>query len=136
MGERQRFPRNFNSLKVISEFVAAFLAARGIDPAHAFEADLVIEELFTNMVKYAGGGAHDIEIGLEGDRDVLTITLRDFDVDAFDVTRVRPVDTCTPAGERQPGGLGIHLVRQIADSLEYEYKDRNSTITVTKKLRS
>ena len=61
---------------------------------------------------------------------------RDFDVEAFDVPRVRRVDPGTPAGERQPGGLGIHLVRQIADSLEYEYKDRNSTITVTKKLRS
>ena len=136
MGERRRFPRNLNSLKAISEFVAAFLQRRGIDASHAFEVDLVIEELFTNMVKYARKGTRDIEVGLDGGRPMLTITLRDFDVEAFDVTRIAAPDLSLPASERRPGGLGIHLVRQIADSFQYEHKDGNSVITVTKKLES
>jgi anti-sigma regulatory factor (Ser/Thr protein kinase) len=62
---------------------------------------------------------------------VLTVRLTDFDVEPFDVTRAPAVDIDKPLAERQIGGLGLHLVRKMADTLRYEFADRRSTITFT-----
>jgi len=120
----------------IHEWTASFLAAHGFDPDGAFEIDLLVEELFTNMVKHNRGGSQDIEVGLSANASVITISVRDFDVESFDVTRAPEIDPDMPMSERRRGGLGIHLVRRMADSVHYDYVDRNSTVTVTKRLES
>ncbi len=132
--DERRFPRELGSLEPMSRFVAAYLDSRGIDPEHSFTIDLLIEELFTNMLKYGKGGGSDVGLGLAGEGPVVVITLRDFDVEPFDVTAVPEVDTSSPLDERRPGGLGIHLVRRFSDNFRYEYKDRDVIITITKKL--
>ena len=38
--------------------------------------------------------------------------------------------------EREIGGLGIHLVRQIMDDVQYQYKDGQNILTLTKKFNS
>lgn len=130
MSER-RFGRTFGSLESIFGFVAEFLQASGLPASTAFELDLVIEELFTNMVKYHPQGAPEIEIGLTRLGPDVVVVLRDFDVEPFDPTRAPPVDISRPLSERPAGGLGLHLVRRIARDLAYEHRDRCSTITVT-----
>jgi anti-sigma regulatory factor (Ser/Thr protein kinase) len=62
------------------------------------------------------------------------VRLTDFDVDSFDPTKAPAIDVEKPLSEWQPGGLGLHLVRQMADTLQYEYVERRSTITFTKAL--
>ena len=87
------------------------------------------------MVKYNPGHDHDIALSLGCTRrSVLTVRFTDFDVDPFDVTRAPPVDIDKPLQERQIGGLGLHLVRKMADTLRYEFAERRSTITFTKAL--
>ena len=49
----RRFPRAVGSLPALVAFVREFFAARGMDADHAFDVDLVLEELFTNMVRHA-----------------------------------------------------------------------------------
>lgn len=133
--EMRSFPRTVASLNAIVAFVHAFLTERRIDPRHAHDADLVIEEVFTNMVKY-GGGQAEIAIGLDADPARLTIELRDFGVDEWDVTRAAEVDIEAPLEQRRPGGLGLHLVKRIAESFRYAYRDRTSIVTVTTRLHS
>jgi serine/threonine-protein kinase RsbW len=130
MTER-RFGRTFGSLESIFGFVAEFLAANGLPDSAAFDLDLVIEELFTNMVKYHPQGAPEIEIGLRRLGPDVVVVLRDFDVEPFDPTRAPPADLSRPPGERGAGGLGLHLVRRIARDMRYQHRDRTSTITVT-----
>ena len=133
MAER-RFPRDFKALESIYAFIREFVADCGIDPEVAFDLDVNAEELFTDMVKYGHGGTRNIAIDLDWAAPTITMRLRDFDVDRFDPTAVPPVNTNRPIEERHAGGLGIHLVRQIADHFEYAYENRNSTITITKRL--
>jgi len=131
-----RFPRDIGALPSIFEFVAEFGSSHDIPDDQRYDVELIIEELFTNMVKYSADGAPEISIGLERDRGRLVVTLRDFDVEPFDVTK--PSTPGRESGTELPsaGGRGLHLVRQVADELHYEYRDRNSTITVMKRLDS
>ena len=51
-----------------------------------------------------------------------------------DITRAPEPDLTRPIADRKVGGLGIHMVRQLAETIRYEYKDRVSTTTITKKV--
>ena len=128
------FKRSYDSLEAVFQFVEDFLRAKSIDLELREPVDFIVEELFTNMVKYNPGNAHDIALSLGCTAQVLTVRLTDFDVDPFDVTRAPPVDIDKPLQERQIGGLGLHLVRKMADTLRYEFADRRSTITFTMSL--
>lgn len=128
---RRRFGRTLGALDGIFAFVEEFLAAEGLPPPAAFDVQLVLEELFTNMVKHGPEGAPEIEIQLEWAEPTLTAVLRDSGVERFDVSRPPEVDVTELVERERPGGLGLHLVHRIARSVRYEYRDRTSTITVT-----
>jgi phosphoserine phosphatase len=126
------FKRSFASLDAIFQYVEDFLGAKSIDGGLREPVCFIVEELFTNMVKYNPGNQHDIALSLGHVDETLTVRLIDFDVAPFDVTRAPPVDVTKPLEERAIGGLGLHLVRQMADTIRYEYADGRSTITFTK----
>jgi len=130
----RRFRRDIGVLPEIFAFVEERLLAERLDPENAFWIDLVLEELFTNVVKYGRDGTRDvaIDVSSEGDRLVLRVTA--FDGQGFDITRVPEVDLEAYGAERRVGGLGIHFVRRIADTISYERRDHRSIITVTKRL--
>jgi anti-sigma regulatory factor (Ser/Thr protein kinase) len=50
------------------------------------------------------------------------------------VTKAPDFDIKMPADLRRTGGLGIHLIRRVVDSIEYDYTGRRSRITFKKKL--
>jgi anti-sigma regulatory factor (Ser/Thr protein kinase) len=52
----------------------------------------------------------------------------------FDPTAKAEVDTTLSAEECNIGGLGIHLIRQIMDSINYEYIDGRNVLTLLKKI--
>jgi anti-sigma regulatory factor (Ser/Thr protein kinase) len=131
---QQYFPRTFDALDAIFRFIGDFLAARSLGSELHGPVCFIVEELFTNFVKYNKGGRHDISLSLGHTPDELTVRITDFDVDSFDPTQVAVVDLEKPLAEREAGGLGLHLVQQMADTLQYEYAERRSTITFTKAL--
>ena len=133
--EAQRaFKRSFDSLPAIVAFSAEVFARRQIDPGLLPVVDFALEELFTNMVKYSSESDADVRIEMTAIDGGVKVTLTDYDVDAFDVTKAPDVDVRLPIEQRTPGGLGLHLIRRLLDSIEYEYiKDkRQSRITFRK----
>lgn len=132
----RRFGRSLEELDALFAFIDEFLAAEGLDPEHSQTLGLVAEELFTNTVKYNRGARDDIALGLSRRDGTVVLRLQDHDVEPFDPTRPASVDLAAHVAEGKPGGLGLHLVRGIAERLEYEYRDRTSTITVTLRIAS
>jgi anti-sigma regulatory factor (Ser/Thr protein kinase) len=125
----RRFPRAIGSLPLLVAFVREFFAERPLDPERAFDVDLVLEELFTNMVRHARGGTSEIEVGLAADDGVLTLRLRDQGVEPWDPGEAPPVDVNRPLDERRPGGLGIHFIRQLTRDLRFEHVDGATIVT-------
>jgi anti-sigma regulatory factor (Ser/Thr protein kinase) len=128
------FERDFRALGEIFEFTGRFAAAHRIDESLSFSIHLVVEELFTNMVKYNTGAGHPIRIRLNADDRKLCVELVDEDVDPWDPDEAPDVRVDRPIEERRAGGLGLYLVRSIADKLTYEYENRRMKITVIKNL--
>lgn len=109
--------------------VFAFVAEQGAAADVVRRADLVLEELFTNVVRH-GGGTAPVAITIETVVDGLEITLDDPDADPFDVTQAPEVDTALPIDQRRPGGLGLHLIKRLVVSIDHRYiaADRHSRI--------
>jgi len=129
---QKEFVRNYDSLKKIYQFTEDVFNANDVAESIRYPVHFALEELFTNMVKYNPGNMNCILVDVDGASDQVTVTITDYDVDAFDVTKKRAVDTQSPVSDRPVGGLGLHLIRHMVDTLDYHYGDRQSRITFTK----
>ena len=106
------------------------------DESLQFKIRLSVEEAVENVVRYAyQDGCGWLEAGTEvNDKDLmLTVILKDAGVPFNPLEHAEP-DLTSPAEERQIGGLGIFLCKQMMDSVEYEYTDNCNVLTMRKKI--
>ena len=122
------FARSNDSLDEIFAFVQSALDAGGAGGADAYAILMAVEELFTNMVKYNATGTGRIDLEIECGAGSVSCVLTDPDSERFDMTLAPEVDIHQAVEQRRPGGLGIHLVRRLVDSITYEYAERRSRI--------
>ena len=130
----QRFAKEVASLEPIFALLHGFVAEQALGPDLEFCLSFVTEEIFTNMVKYNGGSTQPVRLAVSRDGSGVLIELTDFDVEPFDPATAPAVDVDAPLEERRPGGLGLHLVRSLADRLTFEYDDRELKVSIWKRL--
>ena len=126
---QRKFKRDFNELKNIVKMTEAIFQETDMPAGLRNVVDLATEELFVNMVTYNTETKEDILIEMVPHALGLEVRLTDYDVERFDPTAVAKVDVDAPLEEREPGGLGLYLVMKMVDSIHYEYRNRQSTIT-------
>lgn len=97
--------------------------------------NLALEEAVVNVMTYAYAPDAQGELTLEAiaDQRVLTFILTDMGV-PFDPTAKEDADTTLGVEERPIGGLGIFLVRQLMDTVDYQRADGRNILTLTKQL--
>ena len=122
MSERASFARRIDVLAELVAYTTAAFARQGIPATLLVDVDLVLEELFTNIVKY-GGGKAPVAIEIAAIPDGVEVTLTEPEAERFDVTQAPPVDITLPAVQRRPGGLGLHLIARLVDSVQYGYSE-------------
>ena len=130
------FDREIAALDGIFEFVGAFIDGHRLDERTAFSLNLIVEELFTNFVRHNLGGGDQIVLSMEKDDNTIRLELVDDGVEPFNPEVVAEVPVEASIDERRPGGLGIHLIRTMVDSLHYDYEieNRRLRVSVTKTL--
>lgn len=126
---------DYSELPRISSDVTAFLEDHGGTTETAFAANLAIEEMVTNIIKYGydDEGRHEIDITLSAHDGSVWIEIRD-DGHEFNPFEHPEPDTSLPADDREIGGLGIHFVRNMLDTYKYERTDGQNVVTLSKKL--
>jgi len=132
-------PRTLRVAGVLSAFedaareFRAMLASCGVAGRTAGRAEIVFEEIVTNVMRHGGDGraTPQIDVQVARDADRLVLTFVD-DGRAFDpLTRPDPGPPNTLANAPD-GGLGIVLVRRTADAVGYERtRDGHNRMTVT-----
>jgi anti-sigma regulatory factor (Ser/Thr protein kinase) len=128
----QSFRRSIESVADIYRYSEDIMAASDIDESVRFPVHLAMEELFVNLVRYNPDARRDILVDVEVANNGVVVTITDYDAAEFDVTRERSLDTGASLRERKPGGLGLHLVQHMVDTLEYDYRDGRSKIRFSK----
>ena len=139
LGKQGPAPRHLtlhNNICEISHlygFIEALADEAGLDLSLSTGINLALEEAVTNVIQYAypegTDGIVDIEAQLGS--DCLSFIISDTGK-PFDPTAKDEVDITAGVEERPIGGLGIHLVRRIMDSVRYERRDGKNILTITK----
>ena len=119
----------------LNDFVAEVCEAVGLESIVAMQVKLAIEEAVVNVMKYAypQGTRGDVTIEAVSNDVRLKFTIIDSGK-PFDPTVLPEVDTTLPAKERRIGGLGIHIVRQFMDSINYERSGNLNILAIRKNL--
>jgi sigma-B regulation protein RsbU (phosphoserine phosphatase) len=115
----------------LSAWVAAEARAAACSERDAFRLDLALTEAVTNIIEHAfpEGGTHEISLQLEAAPENLTVALTDGGR-PFDPLAGPPKALPTRLDEAQPGGLGIHLIRQYCDACRYERLEAGNRLTL------
>jgi serine/threonine-protein kinase RsbW len=99
--------------------VRAFVreAARRLGGDETQVADLVqaVDEWVTNVAVHGyGGDGGPLEVEIERDASGLVVRVRDA-APSFDPADAPAFDRTVPLEQRRPGGMGVHLIREITD---------------------
>jgi anti-sigma regulatory factor (Ser/Thr protein kinase) len=99
-----------------------------------FELNLILEEVVANVISYAYRDKQRHEIVVRADlRDgELVIEVED-DGRPFNPLQSPSPDLERPLEQRKVGGLGLHLVRELTGSIEYNRKGEKNHLVMTKK---
>ena len=118
-----------------SAFIKSVMEKLNVEKSLARQFRLAVEEAVVNVIDYAypAGQEGDIEVRMMFDGETLKTVIIDSGV-AFDPTAKERVDTSLSAEDRQIGGLGILLVRELMDSINYERADGQNFLTLIKKI--
>lgn len=125
-----KFRAERGAFKRAESFVIRFAEQNGLNSNDRARALILAEELISNLVKYgyqgrAKPGAAQLGLQVEGQR--LTIELVD-DGAAFDPFAAPAPDFNRPLEARPPGGLGLQIIRLLAEKTSYSrVEDRNVT---------
>ena len=127
-------PNDVQEVPKLSEFVDGVCEALNIDMSTALKLNLAIEEAVVNVMDYAypPETVGTVTIDVQADDEWMKFIISDSGT-PFDPTQKKEVDTTLSAEERGIGGLGIHLVRQIMDSIGYERINNTNVLTLMKK---
>ena len=127
-----------NEISEISK-LAAFIEELGEEldliPDLVFNLNLVLEEAVSNVILYAypKGEQQEISLSANVSDNNLVFVLTDSGKE-FDPTQAPDADITLSAEERQIGGLGIFLIRQIMNQIEYQRIDGKNVLTLGKQL--
>jgi len=129
-------PNDIQEVPKLTDFVGEVCEDMGFDEETTKQVKLAIEEAVVNVMNYAysPGQRGDVTIEAASNDTRLKFTIIDSGK-PFDPTVQADVDTTLPASERRIGGLGIHLVRQIMDSINYERVDSLNILTLRKNVK-
>ena len=129
--KKVEFSSHTGNLALMRKFVRTFLDAYPFSEKERTLMVLGVDEACTNIIRHAYHLRDDqpIALSLEGNHDCVCMRLRDYGRQtAPDQMQGRAHDLI------KPGGLGLHLIRNAFDQVDYILKRRGTELVLTKKL--
>ncbi len=124
------------NLPRVMEFVDSKLETIDCPAKAQMQIDVAVEEIFVNIANYAyrpDKGNATVRVEVSGAPVCVTITFLDHGVPYDPLAKDDP-DVTLSAEEREIGGLGIFMTKQIMDDVTYEYKNGQNILTLKKNL--
>ena len=110
-----------SEIKHLCGSVQSFVTEHRVAPETAYAVDLVLDELISNIIKYAydDDEEHLITVQLLIEPTQICVQIED-DGHEFDPLQTPKPDTSVPIEEREIGGLGLYLVREMSQEMTYQ----------------
>ena len=116
------------SLSEASDFLDRCVEEFEIPLRTGYSLKVVTDEIFSNIVYYSG--AKNAEILFRVNADRITLVFQD-DGMPYNPMEAEEPDITAGAEERSIGGLGLFMVKKMAEQVSYEYADQKNQLTVT-----
>jgi serine/threonine-protein kinase RsbW len=125
------------NLAVISDFVTSAARELELNDDVTFALQMAVDEASANIVEHAYGGREGGALHIVCQRigDNMVVTIHDHGC-AFDPQSVPRPDPTAPLEKRGEGALGLYLMEQLMDSVEFQFDPaKGNTLTMKKGLR-
>ena len=126
-------PNDVKQIPLLGEFVEDVTQRLELDSTTSNQMRLAVEEAVVNVMEYAyrGETSGEVHIEAKSNGESLKFVIIDDGV-PFDPTEAARADTTLGVEERPIGGLGIFLVREMMDSINYERINGKNILTLIK----
>jgi len=107
----------------------------GLDEASIYALELAVDEACTNVITHAyDGQGGPLEITIKAVDGWVEVVIRDWG-EVFDPDSIPVPDVEAPLEQRPMGGVGLFLMRQVMDRVDFRFSEtRGNTLTMAKRL--
>ena len=130
----KRFTCSLKNLEEISDYVTDYAKQAGLNETQVYAVQLAVDEASTNIIEHGYGQEcpSRIDITCDVQEDGLKVVIYD-DAEPFNPETVSEPEINVPLDEIKPRGLGIFLMRQMMDEVNYQSSsDTGNTLTMVK----
>ena len=126
---------DLHEIRWVGQMIESFGVSHDLPLSLVMTFTLAADELLTNVISYGYDDEqeHDIHLQIKCDASALVLRLED-DGRAYNPFSAPTPDLTAALMNRPVGGLGIHLVRQLMDQVEYSREANKNIISLTKQL--
>jgi serine/threonine-protein kinase RsbW len=123
----------YSSIPTITQFVAEAARSSLLDEDSVFHCQMAVDEACTNVIEHAYGEENvgNIEISCVVQPGRCTIRIIDHGV-PFDPTAIPTPPATTNLDNIRPGGIGLHLMKQLMDEVNFEFSTQGNILTMVK----
>lgn len=115
------------SVSKVSDFLDSCAEKFEIPLRVGYSLKVVADEIFSNIVYYSG--AKNAEVLFGNDENTVTLVFVD-DGMPYNPLETKEPDITASAEEREIGGLGLFMVKKMAEDVQYEYTSEKNRLTV------
>jgi serine/threonine-protein kinase RsbW len=135
MTKELRIKNQMSELEKVSQFIDEIGEELGLSMELIMNLNLVMEEMVVNVISYAYPEGTDAEIELlaKSDANELTLVLSDQGKE-FDPTKKKDSDMSVNPAERELGGMGIYIVKNLMNKVTYQRLEGRNLLTMTKSI--
>ena len=128
---------DINELERLEPFLSDFIESNKLDLSLLSKLDLALEEALANVIMYAypEGQVGEICLTAEFINNSILIEISDQGV-PFNPLQHQEENLDVPLEERKIGGLGIHLIKEIMDTIEYTNKEGRNILKLELKTKN
>jgi anti-sigma regulatory factor (Ser/Thr protein kinase) len=124
------------NLKMVSDFITSVAAELELDDRQTFALQVAVDEACCNIIEHAYAERTDgtIHIACQQANDEAVVTIRDHG-EPFDPEAVPPADISAPLAKRTGRSLGLYLMHQLMDSVEFGFDAAQGNVLTMRKKR-
>jgi len=124
-------------LAILRDALKDFCTEHAVGSRTLMQLHVTLDEIVSNVIKYAWpeGGAHELSVRMSAAPNRIQIEVID-DGQAFDPRTATAPPTPIAARRSRPGGLGLHMVKQLVDDIAYYRADGRNHTVLTKRRRA